>query len=202
VISPTSDDFDARVTELERYIDELDRRTYSTLAVTNSATGVKNLEIGPDGTEYIIRLRDDHNNIIFSNRPDIGVAGFRMPLPMYPGTPFANFFSSDATWLTTWQATLFVNSPILQCAYRFEDPEQGGGTVECRMLYDIGGGQVVIADSTSSAANPVNALKQFQLTWPSNVFDIDVSLYLQCRVSVPGAFDTFAIASPVYILGG
>lgn len=202
--SPPSGDFDSRVAEFQRYLDELDRRTYSNFAVTNPTTGVKNLEVGPDPVtgEQAVRLRDDNGNTIYGNRTGGGVLGLRMPLPMYPSVPEANFFSNDATWLTTWTAIIFATSPTLQCSYRFGDSEQGGGTIEARVLYDTGSGPIVMSGSTASAVNPLNTLQNFAFTWPSNLFNTPVTLSLQVRVAVAGAFDAAAVASPMYVVGG
>jgi hypothetical protein len=203
VISASSGDFNARADALERYLDELDRKTFSNFAVTNPLTGMKNLEVGPDPTtgEHIVRLRDDNGNVIYGNRPEGGVLGIRMPLPMYPSVPEANVFSNDATWLTTWESILFATSSGLQGAYRLGDREVVGATIEGRMLYDIGAGQVVIPESVASRVNPVNAIIQFIYQWPTNLFNTPVTLTLQCRVSLAGAFDSAAIASPMYVLG-
>lgn len=202
MISPTGDDWDARVAELERFLDELDRRTWSNFTVTNRITGVKNLEVGPVGTKYQIRLRDSNGNVIFGNHlnPDIGFAGFRMPMPMYPSIPYAGgVTATSSTWVTMWQTRTFVNSPQIQASYRYGDTAPAGGTTEARMQYDIGAGPVTVTASVASSVNPTNTPKSFTFPWPSDVFNTEVQLFVQARISSgTGA----AVASPMYVVGG
>lgn len=202
MIGPSADDFDARVAELGQFLDELDRRTWSNFAVTNPITGVKNLEIGPSGTKYQIRLRDSNGNTIFGNHlnPDIGIAGFRMPMPMYPSIPYAGgVTATTTTWVTMWQTRTFVNSPQIQASYRYGDTAPAGGTTEARMQYDIGAGPVTVTASVASSVNPTNTPKAFTFPWPSDVFNVEVQILLQARISLGTGT---AVASPMYVVGG
>lgn len=202
MISPTGDDFDARAAELERFLDELDRRTASNFTVTNPVSGVKNLEVGPVGDKYQIQLRDSNDNTIFGNHlnPDIGFAGFKMPMPMYPSIPYAGgVTATTSTWVTMWHTRTVVNSPNVQASYRYGDTAPAGGTTEARLQYDIGAGPVAVATSVASSVNPTNTPKAFVFAWPFDVFDVEVTLLLQARVaSGTGA----AVASPMYFVGG
>lgn len=202
MISPTGDEFDARVAELERFLDELDRRTWGNFTVTNPASGVKNLEVGPVGDKYQIQLRDSNGNTIFGNHlnPDIGFAGFRMPMPMYPSIPYAGgVTATTSTWVTMWHTRTVVNSPNVQASYRYGDTAPAGGTTEARLQYDIGAGPVTVTSSVAAAVNPTNTPKAFVFAWPSDVFDIEVTLLLQARIATgTGA----AVASPMYVVGG
>jgi hypothetical protein len=202
VIGPSADDFDARVADLERFLDELDRRNWSNFTVTNPTSGVKNLEVGPVGSKYQIVLRDSNDNVIFGNHlnPDIGFSGFRMPMPMYPSIPYAGgVTATTTTWVTMWQTRTFVNSHDIQASYRYGDTAPAGGTTEARLQYDIGAGPVTVASSVASSVNPTNTPKAFTFTWPSDVFDTEVTLLLQARmVTGTGA----AVASPMYVVGG
>lgn len=196
MISPTGDD---PVAELERYLDELDRRTRSSFTVTNPATGVANLEVGPSGTSYRVRLRDSNGNTIFGNRAQ-GIEGYRMPLPMYPSVPYSGYiYDSTTTFIDIWLAKTFVNSPTLNVTYRYGDLVPSGGTMEARVQYDIGAGRVTIAGSTVSAVNPTNSTKSFTFAWPSDVFNTEVTLAIQTRMASGSGQ---AAASPVSILGG
>lgn len=199
MISPTGDDFAAQVAELERYLDDLDRRTRSTFTVTNPATGVKNLEVGPAGTGYTVRLRDSNGNTIFGNRAQ-GIEGYRMPLPMYPSVPYSGYiYDSTSTFIDIWLTRTFVNSPSLNVTYRYGDLVPSGGTMEARVQYDLGAGRVTMPGSTVSAVNPVNATQTFTFTWPTDVFATEVTIAIQTRMA-SGAGQ--AAASPVSILGG
>lgn len=198
MISPSADDFDARVAELERHLDELDRRTYSNFTVTNPTTGVKNLEVGPLVSGYQVTLRDSNGNTIYGNRTDIGVAGFRMPMPMYPGVPYSGgLTATSTTWVTMWQIRTFVNSTEVQIAYRFGDSSPSGGTTEARVAYDSGSGVTVM--DTSSGVNPTNTTKSFAFVWPTDLFDTEVQIFFQARMGSGGGA---ALISPMWCLGG
>jgi hypothetical protein len=188
------------LTEAERYLDELDRKTYSNLAVTNPQTGVKNLEIGPIPGGYQVTLRDSNGNTIWGNRPDVGVAGFRMPMPMYPSIPYAGGrTATTSAWVTMWQVLTFVNSAGIQIGYRYGDTAPAGGTSEVRVQYDTGSGPVTMPDSVSSSVNPGNTVIFFSYVWPSDLFDTQVRILLQARIA---AGSGAAVASPMYLLGG
>lgn len=200
MISATGDDFDAKVAALDRYLDELDRRTKSTFSVTNPATGVKNLEVGPVGDGYQVTLRDSNGNIIFGNRPDIGFQGFRMPMPMYPSIPYSGgITATSTTWVTMWSMQTLVNSTEVQVAYRYGDTSPAGGTTETRVAYDTGSGLTVMTGSTASAVNPTNSTKQFAFVWPSDLFDTEVQVLFQARM---GSGAGAALISPMWCLGG
>jgi hypothetical protein len=198
MISPASDDFNDQVAELERYLDELERRTYSNFTVTNPSTGVKNLEVGPSGSGYKVTLRDSNGNTIWGNRSDVGITGFRMPLPMYPSLAIAGSGAVDTTWVDMWSCTTFVNSKNVQVAYRYQDIAPSGGTSECRVQYDAGAGRVTMTGSTVSAVNAAGAFG-FSFPWPSDYFDTEIMIVLQGRISsgVGGL-----LVSPMYVLGG
>lgn len=202
MISAAADDFDARVAAFERYIDELDRRTYSNFSVTNPTTGVKHLQIGPTPAGYELRLRDDHGNIIYGNdtTADWGVTGYWMPLPMYPAVPASGLlFGTSATWVTTWETTTFVSTAHIQIRYIYQDVGSSGGTSEFRVAYDAGAGLVVMPESLVSAVNPGVTGKQFSYSWLSDFYDTEVKLSFQCRMaSGSGA----AVISPVFLVGG
>lgn len=194
------DDTDAgRLTALERYLDELDRKTWSNFNVTNPTTGVKNLEVGPSGAAYQVRLRDSNGNIIYGNSVGGGVAGFRTPLPMYPARPFGGYiYDSTTTWIDIWQTQTVINSQGISVQYRYADLNQAGGSLEARMQYDIGGGRVTIAASTAAGVNPTNSIKSFTFTWPGDQMGVEATLALQTRMA-SGIGQ--AVASPIYILG-
>lgn len=198
--APDDDTVDGQLTALERYLDELDRKTWSNFAVTNPTTSVKNLEVGPSGTAYQALLRDSNGNIIYGNRAGGGVSGFRTPLPMYPATPFGGYiYNSDTNWIDIWQTRTVINSQGLTFQYRYADLNASGGTLEARVQYDIGGGRVTITGSTVSAINPTNSIKTFSFTWPGDQMGVEATLALQTRMSV-GTLGQ-SVASPVYILG-
>lgn len=200
MIGPTADDFDARVAELERFLDELDRRTWSNFTVTNPSTGVRNLEVGPVAGGYQVTLRDSNGNTIFGNRPDIGFRGFRMPMPMYPSIPYGGgLAATNTTWVTIWQIQTFVNSTEVQVAYRFGDSAPSGGTTETRVAYDSGAGLTVMTGSASSAVNPTNSTNQFAFAWPLDLFDTEVKIFFQARM---GTGSGSAVISPMWCLGG
>lgn len=203
MIGPTGDDFDAKVAELERFLEELDRRTYSNFTVTNPATGVKNLEVGPTSNGYVVRLRDDNGNTLYGNETtvaDWGITGYRMPLPMYPTIPASGLaFGTTTTWVTTWETSTFVNTAVIQGRYIYQDVSPSGGTSEFRVAYDTGSGLVAMTESVVSAVNPGVTAKQFTYSWPSDFYDTEVKIYFQCRFATgTGA----AVCSPVYLLGG
>lgn len=200
MISPTGDGFDARVAELERFLDELDRRTYSNFTVTNPTTGVRNLEVGPVGAGFQVTVRDSNGNTIFGNRPDIGFRGFRMPMPMYPAVPYGGgLTATTTTWVTMWHMQTFVNSTEVQVSYRFGDTSPAGGTTETRVAYDSGSGLTVMTGSDSSGVNPTNSTKQFAFVWPTDLYDTEVQVFFQARM---GTGTGAALISPMWCLGG
>jgi hypothetical protein len=202
VISSTADGFDAQLAAAERYLDELDRKTYSNFSVTNPTTGVKNLEVGPVGDKYQVRLRDSNGNVIYGNHlnPDIGIDGFRMPMPMYPSIPYTGgFTATTSTWVTMYRFLTMVNSSGIQVAYRYGDQAPAGGTLEARVQYNIGGGPITITDSVVTAVGIGHAITSFAFTWPADIFDIQVEILLQARMATGSGA---ALASPMYFLGG
>jgi hypothetical protein len=198
--SPDDDTTEGQLAALERYLDELERKTLSNFMVTNPTTGVKNLEVGPTGSTYHVRLRDSNGNILYGNRDGGGVAGFRTPLPMYPARPFSGYiYDSDTNWIDIWQTRSVINSQGLSVQYRYADLNQAGGSLEARMQYDIGGGRVTIASSlVTGAVNPTNSTKSFTFTWPGDQMGVEATLALQTRMA---SGTGQAAASPVYILG-
>lgn len=198
--SAQDDSFDTRVAELERFLDELDRKTYSNFAVTNPVSGVKNLEVGPSGGGYAVALRDSNGNLIFGNRPDVGISGFRVPMPMYPATPYSSrHFATNTTWVDMWQMRTFVNARNLQVQYRYGDFLPSGGTSEARVQYDLGAGRVTMTGSGTTAVNPTNTVYSFSFPWPSDVFDTEVTVVIQGRMA-SGTGNL--MVSPIYMLGG
>lgn len=196
--SPGNDDIEAQLAALEQYLDELDRKTRSNLSVTNPVTGIKNLEVNQtDG----VTLRDDNGNIIFgANVSQWGFKAPRMPMPVYP-TQVASglLFADTTTWVTFWQTSTFVNAPVLQLAYRYKDFSPSGGTSQCRVVYNVGAGDVIITDSIDSFINPTNQQKYAEFTWPTDIYDTEVNIYLQGRMSA--GTGNMAV-SPVFFLGG
>lgn len=203
MIGPTASDFDARVAELGRFLEELDRRTYSNFTVTNPATGVKNLEVGPaTAGRYQLRLRDDNGNTIYGNdtTEDWGLVGYRQPMPMYPTVPASGLtFGTTTTWVTTWETQTFVNTRNMQIRYIYNDVFASGGTSEYRVAYDAGAGLVVMTGSLVSAVVSTLSGKQFSYTWPADFYDTEVQIFFQCRMA-SGSGN--AVLSPVYLLGG
>lgn len=190
----SSDDYDAELTALESYLDELDRKTYSTLTVTNPTTGVKNLQVDSTG----VRLRDANGNVVYGNAAPLGVTGYRVPMPMYPSIPLAAEGATTSTFKDTWQTTTIVSTKAISIFYRFGDLAPTGGTTETRVQYDAGAGRVTMTGSGTTAVNPVNTTYQFAYTWPSNLYNTEVTIYLQCRMAtgVGGC-----VISPIYVLG-
>jgi hypothetical protein len=196
--SPDNDTLNGQIDALEKYLDELDRKTKSTFAVTNPVTGVKNLEVGPSGTDYHVYLRDSNGNIIWGNHPVSGIQGFRMPLPMYPSIPTAGQAAVNTTWVDMWGCRTFVNSSAVTIQMRYRDSIASGATSEVRVQYDTGSGRVTMPGSTFSNVN-ANNIQQFVFTWPTDLFDTEIEIVIQGRIaSGTGAL----MVSPLYILGG
>lgn len=194
--APDDDTLDGQLTALEHYLDELDRKTWSNFTVTNPTTGVKNLEITPPA----VNLRDSNGNIIFGGRSDVGIQGFKMPLPMYPSiTNAGSLTATTSTFVTLWQTRTFVNSRGIQMTYRYQDLAPAGGSNEYRVQYDTGSGPVTIPQSVVIATAPAMTVKQFAFLWPSDLFDTEVTITIQARIaSGTGS----AVACPMYLLGG
>lgn len=201
MITPSDDTFEGRVAQLEAFLDEVDRRTFSDFSVTNPVTGVKNLEVGPvPGGGYQVAIRDSNGNVIYGNRPDIGIQGFRMPMPMYPSIPYGGgLTATSTTWVTVWEIKTQPTSTEIQCAYRFSDLAPAGGTTETRVAYDVGAGLVVMPTSTSSGVNPNNATKSFVYVWPADYFDTEIQIMFQVRISTGSGS---GVISPMYMVGG
>lgn len=190
----SSEETDAELTALETYLDELDRKTYSTFTVTDPVSAVKSLQVDPAG----VRIRDANGNVVYGNATPLGVTGFRSPMPMYPSIPLAAEGSTNTTFKDTWQTSTIVTTKAISIYYRFADLAPTGGTTETRVQYDAGAGRVTMTGSGTTGVNPTNSTFQFAFTWPSNLYNTEVTIYLQCRMaSGTGG----CVVSPIYVLG-
>lgn len=200
MISAAADDFNARVAELERFLDELDRRTHSNFTVTNPSSQVKHLEVGPINGQYQVVLRDDNGNTIYGTDPNWGLAGPKFPLPMYPSVPATGLvFGTTSAWVNCWQTTTFVQTSNMQISYRYKDFSPSGGTAELRVAYDAGAGLVTMSESVVSAVAPPHSVHSFSYTWPADFYDTEVDLFFQARMA---AGSGATASSPIYLLGG
>src|ERR1700758_4609501 len=100
--TPQPDDVAARLADLQRQIDELGRKTFSNLSVTDSVTQNSVLKINQDSSNNNasrVTIRDSSNDIIFQNDTVAGW-GYTAPNIAYSVVPF-NMLSATSGWMGT-----------------------------------------------------------------------------------------------------
>lgn len=173
---------------LEQRLQEMRRRTLSSLAVTNPATGVKVLEVATDRVTFRGNTGGGILQSAISPR-----WGFDAPW----GSTVA--FSSAALGSSSGVADLSVYEPYVTARFRPSNARllgtttttilsSTGATCDTRVMYRVNGGsQVQITAGIFSTTSTVAVKHSWEYLWPADYFNSVIDLEFQARLS--GTFD-------------
>lgn len=198
--SPNDED---RIDWIARRMDEMERRTMSTLTVTNPVDGIAYLDIqgghvrirdgagssimdtvAAPGFGYVSPLQ---NYVMFFNLPPLVAAGFSGPL------------------VTTASATFSPNQARLNITTVVYVESDTGAVADYQISYTVNGGSpVVIPGSVSSTSTPWTPITlSYSYAWPGDYFTSTIKLLFQARIR-PGTGDPAlddVIFSPLRLYG-
>lgn len=177
-----------KLAQLEQRLQEMRRRTISTLSVTNPDTGVKILEIGDNRVTF----RANTGRPIFQSDKDPRW-GLAVPWGSTVAFPVEAFGSSSGV------ADISVYEPYMTARLRPNNPRLLGGTTtrvvssigatcNTRVMYRVNGGsqvQITAADYTTTST--VSVRNAWEYLWPGDYFDDVIDVEFQARLS--GTFD-------------
>lgn len=181
-----SQDEDTR-SRIERRIDEMYRRTMSSLTVTNPDDGVVYLEINPTRAA----LRDPNGTfILYSNAaPEWGYNNPWQNYPLMLTQQSASSLVGSGPFATAVWATLYPNQPRMRFTTQAKVATSTGGIGDYQVAYTVNGGApTVIPGSSGSTSSLTFVASSFEYTWPSDLFGDRVQILYQCRIR-PGTGD-------------
>lgn len=177
---------------------EYERRTFSNVAVTDPATGIKNLEVGNSRTT----IRDSLGNILFQTSPTWGLAYPRNGYPAYPAWPAVAGRSTTFSEIFLFLGYVYGQSLEYGYIHGTEFPDT---TSECRLEYttDFVSFTPVPGSTTQSNQDVSDTTTVFTLR--SGTFTLPVvtsgqawGVRLVCRY-LPGGSGITAWGVPVYL---
>lgn len=204
MIAPGNENEEAWLARLWAEARELERRTFSNVAVT-LPSGVKILEITPvagGGTDIVIR--DSAENVLLRSDTTAGW-GLSQPqigYPVYPTGP--RLEATGSNFQPVWEFNGFITTPNFEWGYT-HGTDFSDTISECRIEYQIAGGPVIVVpDSTfqsnedTSDASTVFTVKSGVYTFPDPHMNHFCTIRLMGR-TLPGGFSTASYSSPTFL---
>lgn len=185
--TPSDDALIKRLAAAEARLQELSRKTLSTLAVSDPTSSTSVLTVQPDALNSSrpqITIRDTTGNALFQNDTAGGAWGLRAPLRMYNGCPTGNTifgaYGSDLTDTDGYQLVVPTTSQkvrIIGKAYIHNaSATTRTGTFSMVISFNNGGSYTTIDTFTialpmSPTSSDASQLRDITYTFPSNVYD-------------------------------
>lgn len=206
-----NDTTEKRLADLEAKVEELSRKTFVNLAVTDVATNVKSLEIGPDATNSNrshIQIRDSAGNVILANDTVAGW-GYSAPntmYPMYPNNSSAATQQTTAGQATTYIGRIRVNCPKLTVGALAESSGGGGSAGgDYKIMYSLPAtpNTLIQIGATASLTGVGYQYFYYERTviFPSNLFGQLIWLQLQCGMTSGVGAGNWVANTPSYVFG-
>lgn len=188
-----------KLTALERRLDEMQRRTMSTLSVTNPVDGITYVQIS-NGQVWIY---DSNGTLILGSASSWGYLNPWQNYVAFPATPPLISNALTGAMQNTATATFYPNQARMFFTVKATSDSVTGGIVDVQVSYTVNGGApVLIADSVNTTASTVTY--SFECVWPTDFFGDRINVLFQARVR-PGTGDPLndmAIFGPIRLYGG
>lgn len=197
--SPTDPDPLARI---EQRLAEMQRRTMSTLTVTNPADGVAYLDIS--GSR--LRMRDSNGTFILANQgpPSWGYLNPWQNYVLFPFQPPVISNALTGPMQNTALATLYPNQARMSFTVTTVVSSSTGGIADTQVVYTVNGGSpVTIAASVGTTASTTGVTSSWEYVWPADYFGDKIKVMFQARIR-PGTGDPlndYAIYAPSRLYG-
>lgn len=198
--SPTEPDPLGRI---EERLAEMQRRTMSTLDVTNPADGITYLHIARGQ----LGMYDSNGTLILANSstPGWGYLNPWQNYTMFPAQPPAISNALSGPMQTTALATLYPNQARMFFTVTTKVSSLTGGIADTQIVYTVNAGSpVTIAGSVANTTSTTGVTASFQYLWPADYFGAKIKIMFQARIR-PGtgdALNDFAIYAPSRLYGG
>jgi len=176
------DDLVARIIRLEAKIEEMDRRTLSTLAVTDPITNTRMLEITPDasnGGKELFTMRDNNGNPLIRN-DTAGGWGLDRPIISYPMYPWKSWTGLQAT-TTSYQGLWNCGCNVLskKVDYSFFVEVSAGVTGFVKFTWFKGTETTIFETSVSAGTQLIQSTYLF----PSDVYLNGIGFNVYAKLS-------------------
>jgi len=185
--TPSDDALIKRLAAAEARLQELSRKTFSTLAVSDPTSSTSVLTVQPDTLNAgrpQITIRDTTGGVLFQNDTAGNAWGLRAPLRIYNGSPTGltviGSYGSDTTDANGYQMVLPTTSQkvrIIGNAYIHNaSATTRVGTYSMLITFNNGGSYTLIDTFTislpmSPSSSNASQLRDITYTYPSNVYD-------------------------------
>lgn len=173
-----SEDYRGRI---ERRINEMYRRTMSSLTVTNPADGIIYLDIAAD---HAI-IRDPNGSLILyaNSAPEWGYNNPWQNYPLMLTQQSASSLGVSGPFTTTAWATIYPNQPQMRFTVQTKVGSSTGGVGDYQVAYTVNGGApTVIPASVGSTTSTTFVTTSFDYVWPSDLFGDRVQILWQARI--------------------
>jgi hypothetical protein len=188
-----------RIAAMERRLDEMQRRTMSTLSITNPVDGITYVQIN-DGQVWIY---DSNGTLILAGASSWGYLNPWQNYVAFPATPPLISNALTGAMQNTATATLYPNQARMFFTVTASADSVTGGIADVQVTYTVNGGSpVLIADSVNETGTTVTY--SFEYVWPADYFGDRINILFQARVR-PGTGDPLndmAIFGPIRLYGG
>lgn len=195
--TPSVDDLAARLADLEKRLAENERRTLSTLAVTDAGTQVKTLQVDQDAAHFNrarVQIRDGAGDVVVGT--DTGGAGWGLLAPVTTAAPAAvNSWPDVQNASTLYSGSFSITMPVLSqrvhvyasCEMSATGTKTGSYQVQWQLA---SGGAATVMDTHTITASGLQFIDyDFIYTWPSNLYNQVVQLIFYSKISAAGGSD-------------
>lgn len=165
-----------RLAAIEARIDEIARKTFTTFTVTD-ASGVQMLSVLPgSANRRQVSFRDAQGDTLLQN--DVNGAGWGFSHPQPVNTPVVQFNYQGNQNVTTSDATVWsVFMPVLTqkihgygfMAIQDLNGVSRNGTFTVRWA-PLGTTSYTVIDTSTTSGSAVAVLREWDYTWPSNMY--------------------------------
>lgn len=197
--SPTDPNPLARI---ENRLAEMQRRTMSSLDVTNPVDGITYLHIATGQ----VWMYDSNGTLILANQgsPNWGYLNPWQNYVLYPSQPPVISNALSGGMQNTALGTLYPNQPRMSFTVATRVSSSTLGVADTQVVYTVNGGSpVTIAASIASTTSTTAVTQSFEYVWPADYFGAKIQIRFQARIR-PGTGDPlndFAVYAPSRLYG-
>lgn len=205
----------ALIADLKRRLDEQDRKTLGSVAVSLGNNRFLSVHTDPVTGVAQIEISDSAGNVLVAN--DV-IAGWGLGSPSFPFPVYSTqaMFLQNSSILSTWTAwytgSNTINNPRLNISYTASlgvaAAPGSSATASYRVTATLPGGSPVVINPTadtltnSVAGSEVHHVTSFTYDWPTDVFGQVVFLSLESELTAQAGGDSGARIFPAYCWGG
>lgn len=182
--SPTDTNPLARI---EQRLAEMQRRTMSTLTVTNPVDGITYLRVS-GGHVYMF---DSNGTLILGNvgPPSWGYLNPWQNYVLFPSQPPVISNALSGPMQNTALSVLYPNQARMSFTVTTKVASSTGGVADTQVVYTVNGGSpVTIAASVASTTSTTGVTQSFEYVWPADYFGDKIRISFQARIR-PGTGD-------------